>query len=72
LQTIKILFSVGEDAQIYKVQHILGENYKRLSPDLGDGIAIDDANGCLSLIPKAIVTLLDDPNTVSAINSFSR
>jgi predicted acylesterase/phospholipase RssA len=44
LETIKILFSAGEDAQIYKTKRLLGNQHYRISPDLGNGQDIDDAS----------------------------
>ena len=44
LNTIKILFSAGEDAQIYKTKRLLGNQHYRISPDLGKGQDIDDAS----------------------------
>ena len=58
LETIKIVFAAGEDAQVSKARKILGPNHYRLEPDLGDGIAIDDAEGCLTKIPPAIAAML--------------
>ena len=58
LETIKIVFSAGEDAQVYKASHILAGNHIRLSPDLGNGIAIDDAKECLAKIPGAVEQML--------------
>lgn len=58
LETIKIVFSAGEDAQVAKAKKILGNGHYRLSPDLGDGIAIDDWPACCSKIPQAVTALL--------------
>jgi hypothetical protein len=45
LATIKIIFSAGESSDVYKAYQILGDkNYLRVSPDLGNGYAIDDAS----------------------------
>ena len=44
LETIKILFSAGEDAQIYKTKRLLGNQHYRISPNLGNGQPIDDAS----------------------------
>jgi patatin-like phospholipase/acyl hydrolase len=44
LKTITIVFSAGESSAVYKASKILGDNYKRISPDLGNGYAIDDAS----------------------------
>jgi patatin-like phospholipase/acyl hydrolase len=63
LETIKIVFSAGEDAQIAKARRLLGDRHHRLSPDLGDGIAIDDARGCLTKIPPAVADMLQKSQT---------
>lgn len=44
IETIDIVFSAGESAEIYKAGKILKNNYCRFSPDLGNGYAIDDAS----------------------------
>lgn len=58
LETIKIVFAAGEDSQVSKARKLLGHAHYRLSPNLGDGIAIDDATACLSLIPPAVEMML--------------
>jgi hypothetical protein len=58
LETIKLLFSAGEDAQISNARKLLGPHYYRLSPDLGNGIALDAAQECLNLIPAAVEKLV--------------
>jgi hypothetical protein len=70
LETVTIVFSAGADSQSYKLQHILKDKYFRLSPDLGDGIAIDDAGGCLDRIPMAVNTLLNSSSEI--ISSFNK
>ena len=55
--TIKIVFAAGEGADIYKARKIFGLGYNRIQPDLGAGIAIDDAKACLNQIPGAVVQL---------------
>jgi len=70
LATIKIVFSAGEDAQVYKARHLLGNNYYRLSPNLGDGIAIDDAQGCITKIPPAVNALFPAAN--SSLDVFNK
>jgi patatin-like phospholipase/acyl hydrolase len=66
LQTIKILFSVGVDVQNGNACKLLGKNYFHLSPDLGDGIALDDVTSCLTKIPPAIDLMLKNcPTTLS-------
>jgi hypothetical protein len=44
LNTIKIVFSAGESADIYKANRILQGRHYRISPDLGNGFDIDDAS----------------------------
>lgn len=44
IKTITIIFSAGESSEVYKASKILGDNYYRLSPDLGNGYDIDDAS----------------------------
>ena len=58
LETIKIVFSAGEDAQVSKARKILGPGYFRLKPNLGTEIGIDDAHGCLTQIPPAVEKLI--------------
>lgn len=58
LATIKINFAAGEDSQVSKARKLLGFGYYRLQPDLGDGIAIDDAAGCLAKIPPAVDAMI--------------
>jgi patatin-like phospholipase/acyl hydrolase len=54
LQTITIVFSAGESSEVYKSSKILKNNYYRLSPDLGNGYAIDDAStSTLSALQEA-------------------
>lgn len=67
LATINIVFAAGEDVQVDMARKLLGNRYYRLSPDLGDGLAIDDAAGCLSKIPPAVNVLLD---STTALNQF--
>ncbi len=59
LETIEIVFSAGESAAIFKAGRLIGSGYYRLSPDLGDGLAIDDALGVLEKMPMAVKILLD-------------
>lgn len=59
LNTIKIVFSAGESADIYKASRIIRGGHYRISPDLGDGFDIDDAstptlNALKSAAQKAI------------------
>lgn len=58
LQTIKIVFAAGEEAQVTKAKKLLGPSHFRLSPDLWDGIAIDDWPACSKSIPPAVEKLL--------------
>jgi hypothetical protein len=58
LETIQLLFAAGEDAQTIKARKLLGPNYFRLQPDLGEGIAINDWAGCAEKIPPAIAAML--------------
>jgi predicted acylesterase/phospholipase RssA len=44
LNTIKIVFSAGESAEVYKASKILRNKYSRIVPNLGNGYAIDDAS----------------------------
>lgn len=44
LNTIKIVFSAGESADVYKASKLLKGKHYRISPDLGNGYAIDDAS----------------------------
>jgi hypothetical protein len=70
LETIKIVFSAGEDSQVYKAKYMLKDRHSRIVPDLGDGIAIDDASACLELIPKAVGLLTKDNS--DAMNEIAR
>ena len=70
LSTITIVFSAGEDAQVYKARRLLGDNYFRIVPDLGNGIAIDDAKGCLTLIPPAVQALF--PAAYQVFDNFTK
>lgn len=44
INTITIVFSAGESAEVYKASKILKNNHYRISPNLGNGFAIDDAS----------------------------
>ena len=69
LETIKILFSVGVDSQIEKARKILAPNHFHISPDLGDGIAIDDASsGSLNKMRDAVS--LEIIENSAALNEF--
>ena len=64
LSTIKIVFSAGVSGDVWKAAQLFGNNHYRLSPDLGDGIAIDDAVAAVAQIPATITTLLNANPTV--------
>lgn len=68
LATIQIVFAAGVSADVWKAEQLFGENHYRLSPDLGDGIAIDDAHTAIIKIPIAIDILLK--NNQSILNQF--
>jgi uncharacterized protein len=64
LETIAILFSAGESAEVFKASRVPNVIHFRLSPDLGNGIAIDDAAACLTRIPPAVAALLADKSAM--------
>ncbi len=63
LKTITIVFSAGESSEVYKASKILGDRYYRISPDLGDGYAIDDASDATLLALKVAALQAIDKNS---------